>query len=52
METYGNAVLALYRMPTKEEVEQLRQWEEELEGLELETQLEGEESGDEESGDE
>ena len=52
METYGNAVLALYKMPTKEEVEHLRQWEEELEDLELETQLEGEESGDEESGDE
>ncbi|EDR02689.1 uncharacterized protein LACBIDRAFT_332196 [Laccaria bicolor S238N-H82] len=50
METYGNAVLALYKMPTAEEVEQLRQWGEELEELDLEAQLGDEGSGDEGSG--
>jgi hypothetical protein len=52
MERYGNAVLGLYKMPTKEEIEQLRQWEKELEDLEVEAQLGDEESGGEESGDE
>jgi len=37
---------------SKEEIEQLRQWEEELEELDLEAQLEDEESGNEGSGDE
>jgi len=52
MERYGNAVLEQYKMPSKEEIEQLRQWEEELEELDLEAQLEHEESGNEGSGDE
>ena len=52
MERYGDEVLEQYKMPTKEEIEQLRQWEEEVEELDLEAQLEDEESGDGESGDE
>ena len=52
MERYGNAVLEQYKMPSKEEIKQLQQWEEELEELDLETQLEDEESGNEGSGDE
>jgi len=47
MERYDNEVLVLYRMPTKEEIEQLQQWEEEIEELDLEAQLGDEESGDE-----
>ena len=47
MERYGNAVLKQYKMPIKEEIEQLQQWEEEVEELDLEAQLEEEESGDE-----
>lgn len=46
METYGNAVLGEYNMPTVEEIEQLERWEEsEIDDDEVEGQLEVSDGG-------